>query len=142
MWGKLKKLAKGSMEEKELAIWALNRVRMYGGILVHPSGSNLFGRYCIMPGKGYDKYGGFSIAIDLHQFGYPALKKTYLYINGCDMKDLPRLPLNLNAITHNVCNSRYKNGLKEVSKSLRESTPKHLAVWLIECINIIKSKKQ
>lgn len=138
MWGKLRKLAKGNVQEKSLALWALKRVRMYGGILEHPSGSNLFGRYCIMPGKGYDNWGGFSIAVSLHQFGFPALKKTYLYVVGCKIKDLPKLPLNFDAITRNVCNSRSKNGLKEVSKTMRESTPEKMAKWLIEVINIIK----
>lgn len=138
MWGKLAKLAKGSFEEKKLAIWAMVRVQFYGGVLEHPSGSRLFIDHLIAPGKGYDEYGGFSIAIDLHQFGYPALKKTYLYIKGCSMSDLPSLPLNFDAITHNVCNSRSRNGLKEISKSIRESTPENLAKWLIEVINIIK----
>lgn len=138
MWGKLKTLAKGNIQEKELALWALNRVRLYGGILEHPAGSELFLKHIVMPGKGYDEFGGFSVATDLHQFGYPALKKTYLYVVGMSIRDMPAMPMNFDAVTHNVCNSRARNGLKEVSKSMRETTPENMCKYLIECLSVIK----
>lgn len=135
-WGKLKAFAKPRPGEKELAILAIKFVRENGGVLEHPSGSSLFIEYLPKPAQK-DAY-GFTISVDQHWWGHKARKRTYLYIVGCDEKDLPPIPLNFHAITHIVSTSRIsrRNGLKELSKAAREATPPAFAKWLIDTARI------
>jgi len=141
-WSILRGLSNVTPVQRWLAIWSLIRVRRYGGILEHPEKSLLFKKYIKLPGQGIDEFGGFSIATDLHSFGFPAKKKTWLYIVGCTPRELPPLPMNFNAITHVVGTTNKKSDLKELSKSTREKTPIAMCLWLAEVIRIIEYNQQ
>lgn len=132
-WGQLSHFAKPRPGEKELAFFAIQKVRSNGGVLEHPRASKLFPGYLPYPGS-YDSYGGFTISIDQFWFGHKAKKSTFLYICGCRKKDLPRIPLRFDCIEHVVGrNSRTKSKWKkEITKSEREQTPPALAKWLIQ----------
>jgi hypothetical protein len=131
-WGNLSHIAKPRPGEKELAIFSVNQVRKWGGVLEHPRKSKLW-NYMGLPYPGkYDEYGGFSICIDQHWFGHKAQKRTLLYICGVDIKDLPRYPITLNQVEFCVGTSRDKGYIKEMPKKEREDTPLKLANWLIE----------
>jgi len=107
-------------------------VRKFGGVLEHPSGSLLFGSILPLPGS-YDRFGGFSISVDQFWFGHQARKRTYLYIYGCSIKDVPGHPLRFDAIQYGVGASNYKKGLylKDISRKKREETPIDFAKYLI-----------
>jgi hypothetical protein len=131
-WGKLRAFAKPVEGEKELAFLALRLVRLNGGILEHPRGSQLFPKYLPLPGE-YDDFGGFTILINQHWYGHKAEKQTYLYICGCPFRQLPPIPLSFDAIECVIGSSTGKNrtGKTELSKADRERTPLNLALWLI-----------
>lgn len=133
-WGKLKHFSKHSDDEKIMAIYAVECVRLFGGVLEHPQGSALWKDRLPLPGT-IDIYGGYSILIDQSWFGHKAKKRTFLYIVGCRERDLPEIPISFDAIEHCITSSKRKNSigyiLKEISKSDRERTPVALAKWLI-----------
>lgn len=135
-WGQLSHMAKPRPDEKELALFAIEMVRKYGGVLEHPGASKLFPTYLPLPGTR-DKYGGYSICVDQFWWGHKCRKKTLLYIVGCPEKELPPIPLRFDAVTYIIGTSgRRKNGTrytgkKEVTKKEREATPVAMAEWLL-----------
>jgi hypothetical protein len=79
--------------ERELAFFAVEVVRAYGGVLEHPARSKLWPEYKL-PRPGHtDSFGGFTLPVDQHWFGHRAKKATFLYIVGTSPKDLPPIPL-------------------------------------------------
>lgn len=140
-WGILKQFSKGSADEHELAFFALDVVRKNGGVLEHPSGSNLW-LECNLPlGKNIDRYKGFTLSINQHWFGHKARKKTLLYICGINQKDVPAYPLNFDAVTHVLGPAKHGLGKKELTKADRERTPELLAKWLVQICQLIELKK-
>lgn len=134
-WGKLRGLAKPRPGEKELAIWAVARIREEGGILEHPAYSTLWPTAGLpMPQEGYDQWGGYTIKVDQFWWGHRAKKTSFFYIVGCPAKALPPIPLRFDAITHTVCTPKNKahTGMKELSRPAREHTPPLLAKWMVE----------
>ena len=132
-WGQLSHFAKPEPGEKELALFAIDIIRKYGGVLEHPRASRLWPEYLPLPGRT-DEYGGYSISVDQFWWGHKARKRTLLYIVGCPHKELPPIPLRFDAIEHVVSSSsRSKRGkLKEIGKKEREATPVDFAIWLIK----------
>jgi len=122
-WGRLRGLASVDPEQKELAFFAIEKIRKNGGVLEHPESSQLFlGDILPVPGQ-YDKFGGFSMKINQSYFGHPARKRTYLYFYGIERFELLPCPISFDLVYGNVAN---------MSKKLREHTPVNLAKWLIE----------
>ena len=140
-WGKLKGVAKPRPGEKELAIYALNVIRKNGGILEHPSSSDIFKFHGLPKPGSIDEFGGFVIHVNQHWFGHKAEKRTGLYIVGIEPRSIPDYTLNFNAVTHVVSTVSKMNGRKELSKKGREATPELLAKWLIELCNQIECIK-
>lgn len=133
-WGRLRHFANPRPFEKELGLWAVDQVRQWGGVLEHPAGSLLWRDKQLPVGNEIDEYGGYTIDVDQFWFGHKARKKTWLYIVGVDRKDLPAIPLRLDAVTHRIGSMKLKGGRKplpEISKREREATPPDLAAWLI-----------
>ena len=141
-WGRLRHFAKTPSGEHWLAVWAILRMWRYGGVLEHPAGSKLWSLMGLAyPGRGYDLHGGFSVSLNQSWFGYPAKKNTWLYVVGCDISDLPEMPLCFNAITKTVSGSKNRNVLKELSHSERSRTTLQFNEYLISVLNTIKSKR-
>lgn len=89
-WGRLRHLAKPVQGERELALWAVEQVRRWGGVLEHPTGSTLW-QAAQLPQPGErDDFGGFTIWISQWWFGHKADKPTWLYIAGVEPTDYPQ----------------------------------------------------
>lgn len=135
-WGQLSHMAKPEPGERELALFAIDMVRRYGGVLEHPQASRLFPAYLPLPGAK-DAHGGYSISVNQSWFGHRCEKRTLLYIVGCPERELPPIPLSLDAITHVIGTSgRRRDGSRnsyrpEATKREREATPIAMAKWLL-----------
>lgn len=137
-WGKLAHMSTASDDDHQLAVWAVEQVRIWGGVLEHPAHSKLWA-HAGLPGPkdGYDEFGGWTMDIDQHWFGHLARKRTWLYICGVKKEDIPGYTINLNMITHVIDTSKRASrgdhrNYKYITKSKRAATPIDLAVWLCE----------
>ncbi|MEZ5544687.1 MAG: hypothetical protein R3F10_05795 [Lysobacteraceae bacterium] len=75
-WSKLRAFVSRNFGESELALFAIDQVRRFGGVLEHPAGSLLW-RRSDMPPLGtsiMDRHGGFFLAIPQRWFGHRAEK--------------------------------------------------------------------
>jgi len=146
-WGGMSHMAKPKPGEKALAILAVEKIRAYGGVLEHPRRSKLW-RVCGLPqpGEKKDAYGGWTLALDQYWFGHRAKKATFLYIVGCEPKNIPPLPLKLgNPECILGTPGRRKDGTRrlkytEISKAEREQTPPEFAKWLIQLVGKIEHR--
>lgn len=111
-------------------------------MLEHPSASKLFGSILPLPGQT-DKFGGYTIKINQHDFGHLAQKSSWIYVCGIAKRDLPAQALNFDAITHVVSTTTRskKRAVKELSKKKRDATPELFAKWLIEVCQLIELNK-
>lgn len=141
-WGRLRGLAYRVPAEHWLAVWSVLKIRKLGGVLEHPAGSTLW-KFCKLPypGQAPDIYGGFSISINQHWFGFEAEKNTWLYVCGCELKDIPPVSLNFSAVTHVVNSVKASKVKKELSKNKRALTPVDLCFFLAHIILTINEKK-
>ncbi len=139
-WGRLRHFAKPRDDEKGLAIWCVEMIRINGGVLEHPFASSLWKELNLpWPGRGRDKFGGFTVDLNQSWFGHKADKRTWLYVVGCNPADMPDMPFKIGEGTHCVSTSKrndsFGNKIKdrpELSKADRERTPEAFALWLIE----------
>lgn len=144
-WGRLHRFANPRPGEKDLARFAIAKIRQWGGVLEHPKASKLWvDRGLPKPGQGCDEYGGWSIEICQMWWGHRAEKRTWLYICGCHPRQIPPYPIILGEAAFVVSSSRRKGedgkrlkagdfGFRpEITKSEREHTPIKLAKWLVE----------
>jgi hypothetical protein len=131
-WGRLRMFAHPEPGEKELALFAVDQVRAYGGVLEHPCGSLLWPA-AGLPILGHtDKWGGWTLAAPQFWWGHRADKATWFYIVGCDPLDVPEHPFLLGEATHVVQTRRRVGHRPHLAKAERERTPPALAVWLCE----------
>lgn len=130
-WGRLRTFANPRPGEKELALWAVEKIRQWGGVLEHPAGSTLWATAGLPAPGTRDQWGGWTLPIHQHQWGHKAEKATFLYIVGCTPADLPPLPLLLSEPTHVVATRKRAGSKPEISKADRERTPPALAAWLV-----------
>lgn len=129
-WGAMAHLAHIKPAEKVLAIWAVDQVREWGGVLEHPASSRLWGVMNLpRPGEGVDNWGGWTLGIHQHWWGHEADKATYLYVVGVSPAAIPPMPMKLGKAPRSMSP---KHGRKELLKSKREHTPPSLAAWLVE----------
>lgn len=108
-------------EERDLAFFCLEAVRREGGVLEHPYPS-LFWKEAQLPPAGLSDGRGFSMVVDQFLFGFPARKRTWLYVVGLRPGDVPGYPLRLGQASKLV----EKMTGDERSRSTRE-----FAEWLV-----------
>ena len=142
-WGQLSQMAKPRPDEKELAIYSIEMIRKHGGVLEHPRGSRLWKHMNLpMPGQ-VDEYGGFTVCLDQFSFGHKAKKRSLIYICGCQLTDLPPIPICLDAVMYTVSSKIKKytgrRVKKEITKKEREETPIDFAKWLINVAQLTHS---
>lgn len=142
-WGQLRHMAKPREDEKALAIFAVEQIRRWGGVLEHPASSTLWSA-CGLPEPGFtDEFGGWTLPIKQFDFGHRAEKETRLYIVGTRPLYIPDLPLAIGSAPCIVGTSgRRTDGSRlrqsdqgyrpEISKAEREHTPPVLCAWLVE----------
>jgi len=139
-WGVLAHMAKPAKGEKELALWAVDQVRKWGGVLEHPKGSKLW-KAAQLPEPGWlpDEFGGYTVLIDQYDFGHVANKPTKLYICGCSYADLPAMPPRnrgkaLKSMTGQVPKTT------RCTQYEREYTPEALVDWLEQVLEKINAE--
>jgi hypothetical protein len=143
-WGTLKAWARAPVDEHGLAIWAVEQVRRYGGVLEHPSTSGLW-REMQLPKPNWlpDAWGGMMIEIDQFHWGHLARKRTWLYIVGVSLADLPTIPHRDGVPTHCVSSLAGRRMTRfqrvslptrkpELGPNRRDKTPPDFARWLVE----------
>ncbi len=126
-------------EQKEIAPFAVEQVRRWGGALEHPAGSGLFMAIGLpMPGELPDGFGGRTIEVEQVRWGHVARKATWVYlVRTCAPgRDPPPMEA-----THWVSGGRNPNrkgsgglvppGIKVCSAQQRRRTPIAFAEWLI-----------
>lgn len=129
-WGQLSHMANPRDGEKELAVWSIDQIRQWGGVLEHPAKSKLWPFLNLpLPGR-LDQFGGFSVWISQFWFGHKADKATLLYVAGCKPEDLPPIPFTLGEPPFVVASTSKRR--PEITKAEREATPLLLAKWLVE----------
>lgn len=142
-WGTLAHLFEHPPGERDLAPWAVEQVRRWGGVLEHPAKSRLWPELGLPQLGKRDEFGGWTLAIHQHDFGHRAQKKTRLYIVGCSPLDVPTLPIALGRPTHVISQNRTLPGGGRLRKGMpgwrpdcteaeQEHTPPALASWLVE----------
>ncbi len=132
-WGQMSHFATPGNGERELAIWAVEQVRKWGGVLEHPAQSKLWPKLNLPTPGQRDEFGGYTVWISQWWFGHRADKPTHLYIVGCEPSNLPEIPFKLGEASHVIASTVRKGqaGWKpHVTKAEREHTPLDLALWL------------
>jgi hypothetical protein len=139
----LKAFAKAPPHEHALALWAVDQLRRWGGVLEHPITSNIW-REAQLPEPGCmpDEWGGWTLVCDQFHWGHLAQKRTRLYIVGTVPSNLPPIPHRDGEPSHHVTSSGSKmvNGVRvrlptwkpELKKDLRDKTPPDFARWLVK----------
>jgi hypothetical protein len=93
-WGALRHFAKPAAGELELAFFAVDAVRQWGGVLEHPQGSSLWSAAELpRPGQGTDAQGGSTVLVDQGWFGHFAPKPSWLYVVGMPRHHFPPMPI-------------------------------------------------
>lgn len=141
-WGRLRHFAKPRPDEKELALFAVERVRQLGGVLEHPAHSTLWDAAGLPRPRARDAFGGWTLPVHQHWWGHRAEKATWLYIVGVEPWQLPAIPLVLGKAEFVVGSSgRRQDGTRStvkrgISKAEREHTPVDMAKWLCQVARI------
>lgn len=143
-WGALRAFAKPRHDERELALFAVDQVRRWGGVLEHPAASTLWPVAGLPEPGQFDEFGGWTLPVDQDWFGHRAEKRTKLYIVGCAPRSIPQIPFKLEEPSHVIAmcktqgpgKERIRKGhpkwRPECSKAERERTPPDLARWLVD----------
>lgn len=131
-WGRLRHFANPLPHEMDIARWAVTQVRIYGGVLEHPAGSLLWADQKMATTATPDIHRGWTLPIQQLSFGHKARKNTWLYICGCEPRNIPSMPLALDYPTHVIETRRRPGALPSVTKAERERTPPLLAAWLVD----------
>ncbi len=138
-WGQLSHMAKPRPDEKHLAIFSINQIRQWGGVLEHPRASKLWPTMKLPKPGEVDSFGGFTLCVNQSWWGHRAEKKTLLYICGFDKSNLPNIPIRFDRIDYTVTSSIRKSSGRRAKGRLcskeNMSTPIEFAEWLIEVAN-------
>lgn len=136
-WSMAKAFAKPVAGERELAPWAVDQVRRWGGVLEHPKGSALWAAAGLPAPGQRDSFGGWTLPVLQMWWGHLAEKPTLLYIVGCEPADIPDIPLVLGQAPRVLFNRRgLRSGMPgfrtECTRAMREHSPPEFASWLVE----------
>lgn len=114
-WSRLRKFAKQNDYEKNLAEFCYKKVQENGGVFEHPAQSSFFKEFSVDMRK--------VISVDQSDFGFPAKKTTWLYVNGYK---LPASPLRSEV--------RLLTTVPKMARKDRSRTTIEFAIWLIDII--------
>jgi hypothetical protein len=138
-WGKMRHMAKPPPGRRELAIIAVEQVRLWGGVLEHPEGSVLWDR-CGLPkppslGVVQSSIDGeFSVSVDQCWFGHRARKRTWLFCVGVSplaIAEEIRASDREAKPTRRICHGPRMKELQSLGKRARRLTPAGFAEALI-----------
>jgi hypothetical protein len=118
--------------KKSCAIFSIGVARRFGGVVEHPLGSSLWKHMDLpLPGRGSDRFGGWTMRVDQVNFGHPCIKPTWLYVVGVDPGNriFSGLPTGKAPAK---CIRRWKGcELPYCTKGERKMTPFDFAVFLV-----------
>jgi len=148
-WSCLRYFARPEPGEKDLAFFAVDMIRRWGGVLEHPRGSALWPAAGLpLPGKGKDAFGGWSIGVNQYWWGHRAEKATLLYVVGVEPRKIPEIPFVLgeplfvvSSIYSKKRGDRHPSKKFELPKAEREKTPPRFAEWLVELASLCHGGK-
>lgn len=126
-WGKYSHRAKAPDGEHELAIWAVEQVCRWGGVLEHPLGSSL--EFPYISGKRCQVY-----KLNQGWFGHLALKPTMIYIVSKEPIFLVRKIMEAcddRPLKDNYLTPRWRK-CENLSHKQREETPIKFAEFLVD----------
>ena len=145
LWGRLRTFARAANpgSERALAVWCVEQVRQWGGVVEHPAQSTLWPTMGLpRPGEPPDAAGGWTLGIWQSWFGHLATKPTWLYLVGITPAQLPPPPFVLGGGSHTIGSSRGRARRPEVSKAAREQTPLRLAQWLVTLARLARRERR
>lgn len=117
--------------EMDLGLWCAIQVQKCGGVLEQPLGSRLF-RAAGLPFPGETNDHGFTLSVCQCWWGYPMLKKTWLYFSRISISDIPPIPFALHA-------SGYDRRREQLmSHRQRSETVPNLARWLVQSARLAR----
>jgi len=87
-WSQLSHMAKPRPGERELALWSIEKVREFGGVVEHPYNSRLWATVGCLSFGVRDQFGGVLFPVYQSWFGHLAPKKTSLYLVGAPVPEL------------------------------------------------------
>lgn len=142
-WGRLRHFAKPRDDEKALALFAVDQVRKWGGVLEHPAHSTLWAAAGLPAPGQRDEFGGWTLPVVQSWWGHKAEKATWFYVVGCEPGEIPALPMVLGEASHVITQSRTLPDGSRVTKghpkwrptvtpAEREHTPAPLCSWLVD----------
>lgn len=141
LWSRMRAFSTRDESEKYFGLWAVNKVRSYGGLLEHPGSSTLF-TIMNLPKPGQSDEFGYTVEIDQFNYGHKARKRTWLYICGVPYDRIERLlSKKIPAKCKYVCSTSKNNGKPELSQNERNKTPKQMAKVFVKIIEEINNYK-
>ncbi|GEM_PF-6624473 len=117
-WGRYAHRARVRPGEVELALWAVDMCRRWGGVVEHPLSSRLWRAVGCSPFGVRDAHGGVLIRVRQSWWGHRAPKDTGLYVCG----PVPALPAP-------VCSA--VTTVERMGRAERERTPLPFARFLV-----------
>lgn len=121
LWGRLRRQARGDRRELFSAVFAVQCVRTFGGVLEHPAHSKLW-EFCGLPAPGERRDREFTLGCAQYWFGFPARKDTWLFTVG--VREFPEMPYRLEGDVRAV--DSMDGGGEERYRTTRE-----MAEWLV-----------
>ena len=134
-WASLRHCAKPRAGEKALALFAIEQVRRWGGVLEHPARSTLWPVAGLPEPGDVDAFGGWTLIVDQYWWGHRARKRTRLYVCGVRPQSIPQMPMALGEATHTVglWSGRDRSRCRpSIGKHEFEATPPEFAAWLAD----------
>lgn len=118
-WSQLSHFAKPRPGERQLAVWAMQMVRRWGGVVEHPYNSRLWRESSCLSFGVRDQWGGLLVPAFQSWWGHRAPKRSCFYVVGA----VPVMPddSHLKPLTT----------VERLSAASREATPPELAKWLV-----------
>lgn len=142
LWGRLRNRSKAPQSERDLALFAVEMVDKYGGVLEHPSYSLLW-KECNLPKPGHSWFNTWTMAAPQWWWDHRAEKNTWFYFSGIKPNDVPPVPFKLGRPEMYINRPRSKAGQNiEVPKKERHATPLALAQWLVETARMVHTNPE
>jgi len=140
-WGQMRQFC--HLQDRALALVAVEQVRAFGGVLEHPAGSALW-RHLRLPMPGdlpLDPEGVWTLAVQQCDWGHKTRKPTWLLFSRIPPSALPpmpprREPTHALRPPHGYDHAAYRG--RHLPKSQRHLTPPAFAAWLIACAETVR----
>ncbi len=134
---------------------ALEAVRMYGGVLEHPHGSQAWKAFGLSRPDRWggwtaaDLWGGWTCCVDQGHYGHRAKKATWLYASGIELPALiwgrSRASVRLDPGYHSAEErrrlARYDGAIERLSKSERAATPLPFRDLLLSMARSVRTRE-